>query len=89
MIGRITVDARIVPIWMSQGLIAPEPWSPNYEGIATLGLANLGEIPIALYPGLRIAQIAFATVEGETRRPSKPQFKLSFEPRRGDIVIYD
>ena len=28
MIGRITEDARIVPIWMSDGLIAPEPWSP-------------------------------------------------------------
>jgi hypothetical protein len=28
VIGRITEDARIVPIWMSQGLIAPEPWSP-------------------------------------------------------------
>jgi urea transport system substrate-binding protein len=28
VIGRITADGRIVPIWMSQGLIAPEPWSP-------------------------------------------------------------
>jgi urea transport system substrate-binding protein len=28
VIGRITADARIVPIWISQGLIAPEPWSP-------------------------------------------------------------
>ena len=28
VIGRITEDARIVPIWMSDGLIAPEPWSP-------------------------------------------------------------
>ena len=28
MIGRITADARIVPISMSAGLIAPEPWSP-------------------------------------------------------------
>lgn len=31
MIGRITADARIVPIWISQGLIAPEPWSPWLE----------------------------------------------------------
>ena len=28
VIGRITADARIVPIRMSDGLIAPEPWSP-------------------------------------------------------------
>jgi len=31
MIGRITADARIVPMWISQGLIAPEPWSPWLE----------------------------------------------------------
>jgi hypothetical protein len=28
VIGRITPDARIVPVWMSDRLIAPEPWSP-------------------------------------------------------------
>ena len=28
VIGRITPDARIVPVWMSDHLIAPEPWSP-------------------------------------------------------------
>ena len=28
VIGRIAADGRIVPVWMSQGLIAPEPWSP-------------------------------------------------------------
>jgi urea transport system substrate-binding protein len=28
VIGRITEDARIVPEWISKGLVAPEPWSP-------------------------------------------------------------
>jgi dCTP deaminase len=58
---------------------------PGYQGIVTLELANLGEIPIALYPGLEIAQIAFAIVTGNTNRPDKPQFDLSFEPRQGTI----
>ncbi|HEV7463698.1 MAG TPA: transporter substrate-binding protein, partial [Methyloceanibacter sp.] len=31
VIGRITADARIVPIWISQGLIAPNPWNPWLE----------------------------------------------------------
>ena len=31
VIGRITADARIVPVWTSDGLIAPEPWSPWLE----------------------------------------------------------
>ena len=62
---------------------------PNYEGIATLELANHGEIPIALYPGMRIAQIAFSEVDGNTTRTGKPQFSLSFEPKQGDIVGHD
>jgi dCTP deaminase len=64
---------------------------PTYEGIATLELANLGQIPIALYPGLRIAQIAFAKVIGNTQRPktNKSQFGLSFEPKQGIISQYD
>jgi urea transport system substrate-binding protein len=28
IIGEMTADGRIVPVWKSAGLIAPEPWSP-------------------------------------------------------------
>jgi dCTP deaminase len=84
-----TVTAR--SSWAREGLsIATATLiEPNYEGIATLELANLGQIPIALYPGLRIAQIAFAAVKGGTRRPRKPQFSLSFEPMQGNLIKYD
>jgi len=58
---------------------------PGYQGIVTLELSNLGEIPITLYPGLEIAQIAFAEVSGDTVRPDQPQFALSFEPTQGKI----
>jgi dCTP deaminase len=84
-----TVTAR--SSWAREGLsIATATLvEPNYDGIVTLELANLGQIPIALYPGLRIAQIAFAKTEGRTQRPNRSQFKLSFEPRQGDIVSLD
>lgn len=86
-----TVTARST--WAREGLsIATATLiEPHYEGIATLELANLGQIPIALYPGLRIAQIAFAKVQGRTKRPTsnKGQFSLSFEPRQGNIAQYD
>jgi dCTP deaminase len=82
-----TVTAR--SSWAREGLsIATATLiEPNYEGIATLELANLGQIPIALYPGLRIAQIAFIKVQGHTKRPvtNKAQFSLSFEPVQGNI----
>jgi dCTP deaminase len=84
-----TVTARST--WAREGLsIATATLiEPRYEGIATLELANLGQIPIALYPGLAIAQIAFIKVAGDTRRPKQGQFSLSFEPRQGDIAKYD
>ncbi len=77
--------------WAREGLsIATATFiEPRYQGIATLELANLGQIPIALYPGLRIAQIAFVTVIGDTNRPSPGQFELSFEPRQGTIAKSD
>jgi dCTP deaminase len=36
--------------------------SPGYSGVLVLELANLGEHPIALYPGARIAQLVLYEV---------------------------
>jgi dCTP deaminase len=89
IIGNVTARST----WAREGLsIATAVLiEPGYEGIATLELANLGDIPIALYPGLRIAQIAFAIVDGDTQRSTanKSQFTLSFEPTQGDISKHD
>jgi dCTP deaminase len=84
-----TVTARST--WAREGLsIATATLiEPRYQGIVTLELANLGEIPIALYPGLLIAQIAFALVGGNTERPSQSQYTLSFEPSQGQIAKKD
>jgi dCTP deaminase len=78
--------------WAREGLsIATASFvEPSYQGIVTLELANLGQVPIALYPGLRIAQIAFNKVHGKTDHPKKgKQFQLSFEPQQGDIAKKD
>jgi len=32
--------------------------NPGFAGVITLELTNLGEVPISLYPGLRIAQLS-------------------------------
>jgi len=89
IIGTVTARSS----WAREGLsIATATLiEPYYEGIATLELANLGQIPIALYPGLRISQIAFAKVVGDTKRPkdNRAQFPLSFEPKQGNITQYD
>ncbi len=84
-----TVTARST--WAREGLsIATATLiEPRYEGIVTLELANLGEIPIALYPGMSLAQIAFSVVDGDTTRPNRAQFSLSFEPTQGKIAKID
>ena len=33
--------------------------NPGFAGVITLELTNVGEVPINLYPGLRIAQVSF------------------------------
>jgi dCTP deaminase len=67
--------------------------NPSYRGIVTLELANFGEIPIRLFPGLRLAQLALYTVEFDPAvEPAKPQggqFDLSFEPSAGNIAKDD
>jgi dCTP deaminase len=84
-----TVTARST--WAREGLsIATATLiEPRYHGIITLELSNLGQIPITLYPGLRLAQIAFVGVDGDTRRPNRGQFELSFEPKQGIIASRD
>lgn len=84
-----TVTARST--WAREGLsIATATLiEPRYQGIVTLELANLGQIPLALYPGMRIAQIEFGLVEGNTERPNRSQYDLSFEPSQGTIAKPD
>ncbi|MES2349200.1 MAG: dCTP deaminase [Pseudomonadota bacterium] len=64
--------------------------NPGYTGIVTLELANLGEVPMRLYPGLRLAQIAFYTLSSvdveADKQLQKSQFNMSFEPSGGNIA---
>lgn len=59
---------------------------PGYKGIVTLELANLGQIPLVLYPGLRIAQIAFYTLSEPAREEDMgSRFDMAFEPVEGNV----
>lgn len=87
LMGEVTARST----WAREGLsIATATLiEPGYEGIVTLELANLGQIPMALYPGLKIAQIAFSEVTGEGPRKDDPQFKGSFSPWQGKLAKDD
>lgn len=63
---------------------------PGYKGVITLELANLGQIPLSLYPGLRIAQIAFYSLtEDAQEKDMASRFNMAFEPVEGNVAQGD
>lgn len=59
--------------------------APNFRGCVTLELINHGEVPLVLYPGIRIAQLVLHWTQGEgeyTGRykcPTGPEFSRIYE----------
>lgn len=58
---------------------------PGYAGCLTLELQNLGEVPLRLQPGLRVAQIIFRAV-GEVRHQPASQLACSYRPEYWPVV---
>ena len=60
--------------WSRLGLViaAATAIHSKYSGVITLELGNIGEAPIALYPGMRVAQLIFHKTNSSTvKKPSK------------------
>lgn len=59
--------------------------APNFRGCVTLELINHGEVPLVLYPGIRIAQLVLHWTQGKgeyTGRykcPTGPEFSRIYE----------
>ncbi|PIR53568.1 dCTP deaminase [Candidatus Peregrinibacteria bacterium CG10_big_fil_rev_8_21_14_0_10_49_10] len=56
---------------------------PGFEGTITLEISNLNRMPIALYPGMRICQIAF---EKMTSAAEQPYYKKPHSKYQGQIL---
>jgi dCTP deaminase len=54
-------------------------FDPGWSGKATLELSNLGRMPVALYPGMRICSFTFEQLSGPSSMPygSKPNSKYA------------
>ena len=70
--------ARLGLVVESAGLV-----QPNYAGTLTYELANAGDSPIRLYPGLRVAQIAIHPVAGEAALEGVPQYASKYDSAIG------
>jgi dCTP deaminase len=62
--GRSSLGRLGVVIHSTAGFIDPE-----FQGHVTLEISNLANLPIALYPGMRIGQISFSLMTTPAERP--------------------
>lgn len=61
----------------------------DFSGCLTLELVNVGEIPIGLYPGVRIAQLALHTsmAEPDAEATRRSRYRFSLEPEFSKIHL--
>lgn len=58
-------------LWRLGLVIHSTAWfiDPGFEWTITLEMTNINEVPIAIYPGMRIWQLAFETMSGKCENP--------------------
>jgi dCTP deaminase len=68
LVARCEWRSSIGRLWI---VIHSTAWyiDPGFEWTITLEITNINEIPVALYPGMRIGQFAFQTIEGNVDIP--------------------
>ena len=74
--------------WGRRGLIIATATGvhPGFKGCLTLELTNVGEIPIAIKPGMTICQLFFHEVQGpEPEGVDRSQFAASRKPMVGRV----
>jgi len=57
---------------------------PGFEGTLTLEISNVGKIPVALYPGMRICQVSFLET-GQVIRPYGTGRGSKYQGQKGPI----
>jgi dCTP deaminase len=65
--GRSSLGRLGIVIHSTAGFV-----DPAYEGHLTLEISNMANLPIALYPGMRIGQLSFVQMTTAAERPYGP-----------------
>lgn len=73
--------------WGRRGLIIATATGvhPGFKGCLTLELANIGELPIALYPGMAICQFFIHKVDGDSTSVDTSMFIGKRKPLLGTV----
>jgi dCTP deaminase len=76
--GRSSVGRLAIVVHATAGFI-----DPGFVGQITLELSNIGPLPVRLYPGMRIAQVAFYPMSSPAERPYGEQRGSHYQGQRG------
>lgn len=77
--GRSSLGRLAVVVHATAGFI-----DPGFEGHITLELSNLGRVPVALYPRMRVSQIVLQEMRSPAARPyGSPGRGSKYQGQRG------
>ena len=75
--------------WGRRGLIIATAVGvhPGFAGCLTLEISNLGEIPVAIRPGMKICQLFLHTASADSPATSRSAFVGQRKPRLGTVKV--
>lgn len=57
--------------------------NPGWEGIFVLEITNIGKMPVALYPGQRVAKLAFHMLSSPAEKPYSERKDVKYNKQQG------
>ena len=76
--GRSSIGRLGIIVHATAGFI-----DPGFSGFVTLEITNVATLPIALYPGMRIGQLAFFKLSTPTKNPYGPKRASKYKGQIG------
>ena len=76
--GRSSLGRLAIVVHATAGVV-----DPGYRGQITLELSNLGTTPVALSPGMRIAQLSFTELKTPADRPYGVDRESKYQEQHG------
>ena len=77
--GRSSLGRLAILVHATAGFI-----DPGFEGNITLELSNVGKMPVAFYPNMRVCQISFSPLSSRSELPyGHPDRKSKYQGQRG------
>lgn len=81
LMGRSSIGRLGIIVHATAGFI-----DPGFEGYITLEMTNVANIPIALYPGMRIGQLSFTRMTSPAQNPYSSKRGSKYSGQKGPTV---